>query len=94
MIPWASNVKHDFCRTHKKSADLTVGAFYIRVRELAVATVDGLTLVLLAAPSCLLDELLSSLCESIAEIATAAEAHLGESFLNVGLNDHGKMGNG
>ncbi len=51
--------------------------------ELAVATVDGLTLVLLAAPCCLLDHVLTGLGESIAEIAAAAETHLGENFLYV-----------
>ncbi len=69
-----------------------MASFFINVRKLAIAAVDGLALVLLAAPSSLLDEVLASLSESIAEVAAAAEVHLGKNFLNVGLNDHGKKG--
>lgn len=52
-------------------------AFLKVVRKLAVAAVNGLALVLLAAGSCLLDEVLTLLGESIAEITAAAETHLG-----------------
>jgi hypothetical protein len=51
--------------------------------SLAVATVDRLTLVLLAAPCSLLDELLARLGESIAEVTAAAETHLRKRFLDV-----------
>ncbi len=54
-----------------------------KIKELAVTSVHCLTLVLLAAPCSLLDELLARLGESIAEVATAAETHLRQSFLDV-----------
>ncbi len=60
--------------------------------KLAVAAVNGLALVLLAASSCLLDEVLALLGEGIAEIASTAETHLSEYFLDVRLNDHRKRG--
>lgn len=51
--------------------------------KLAVAAVDRLTLVFLAAPCSLLNHFLTRLSESIAEVTTAAETHLGEHVLNV-----------
>ena len=60
--------------------------------RLAVAAVNGLALVLLAASSCLLNEVLALFGKSIAEIAAAAETHLSEHFLDVRLDDHRKKG--
>jgi hypothetical protein len=51
--------------------------------ELAIAAVNGLALVFLAAGSRILDEAFALLGESIAEVASAAETHLGEDFLYV-----------
>lgn len=61
---------------------------------LAITSVDCLSLVFLAAVGCFLDELLTSLGKSVAEIAAAAEIHFGEHFLDVGLDDHMKIGEG
>lgn len=58
----------------------------------AVTSVYRLALVLLAACSGFLHELLAGLGECIAEITAAAEAHLLERVLDVRVNDHDKKG--
>lgn len=55
--------------------------FQSQVVDLAVATVDRLALVRLAADASIVDELLDSLVEGVDEIATGAHALLGEGFL-------------
>jgi hypothetical protein len=64
------------------------------MQELAVATVNGLALVLFAATGCLLNHFLDGLVESFDEIAAAAEVHLGEHFLNASSDNsaHGVRG--
>ena len=87
-LPTLSHDRVEFKKRHPRGWR----SFFDWRKKLAVATVDGLALVLLAAPSSLLNEVLASLGESVAEVAAAAEVHLGKNFLNVGLNDHGKKG--
>ncbi len=60
--------------------------------KLAVTAVNSLTLVLLAAPCSLFHHFLCRLSKSIAEVATTAETHFCENFLNVRLNDHKMLG--
>ena len=74
-------------RSYKKRPLQRNGPFVV-IPKLAVTSVNGLTLVLFAAPCSLLDELLARLGESIAEVTTAAETHLGERLLDMRLNDH------
>ncbi len=66
----------------KKDHPRPDGPFFNTLR-LAVASVHRLALVLLAAVSGLLDELLAFLGEGITEITAAAEAHLLQGVLDV-----------